>query len=200
MFEITDVCFYLFVFVRLGFFTHIETPSLSVKGSNFDLCWTLMAIEQWGFFSVPHLLWHGASVYNGHLRGPVTLTPIAERLAVELSLPVLQLRSVAANICIVFLNNTTRKGNQMNDFSDSKNEKPFKIVLNVLWIELTETKRAIVRTATVFILMICDTDIVVPYLIIIVSSRELRKAIWRVAINKTIRKFVVCAVNKHCYF
>ena len=31
---------------------------------------------------------HGASVYNGHLWGPVTLTPIAGRLAVELSLPV----------------------------------------------------------------------------------------------------------------
>ena len=45
-----------------------------------------MAIEQWGFFSVPHLLWHGASVYNGQLRGPVTLAPNAERLAVELSL------------------------------------------------------------------------------------------------------------------
>ena len=30
--------------------------------------------------------WHGVSVYNGHFRGPVTLTPIAERLAVELSL------------------------------------------------------------------------------------------------------------------
>ena len=32
---------------------------------------------------------HGASVYNGHLnlRGPLTLIPIAERLAVELSLP-----------------------------------------------------------------------------------------------------------------
>ena len=30
-------------------------------------------------FSVPHLLCHGASVYNGHLRGPETLTPIAER-------------------------------------------------------------------------------------------------------------------------
>ena len=27
-------------------------------------------------------------LYNGHLRGPVTLTPIAERLEVELSLPV----------------------------------------------------------------------------------------------------------------
>ena len=33
---------------------------------------------QWGFFGKPHLLWHGASVYYGHLRGPVTLTPIAE--------------------------------------------------------------------------------------------------------------------------
>ena len=32
----------------------------------------------------------GASFYNGHLRGPVTLTPIAERLAVELSLLVLK--------------------------------------------------------------------------------------------------------------
>ena len=53
-----------------------------------------MAIEQWWFFSVPHLriLWHGTSVYNGHLRGPVTLTPIAARLAV-LSLPVVRLRS-----------------------------------------------------------------------------------------------------------
>ena len=29
------------------------------------------------------------SVYNGHLGGPVTLTPDAERFAVELSLPVL---------------------------------------------------------------------------------------------------------------
>ena len=38
---------------------------------------------------MPHLLGHGASVYNGHLRRPMTLTPIAERLAVDLSLPVL---------------------------------------------------------------------------------------------------------------
>ena len=38
-----------------------------------------LQIEQWGFFSVPQLLWHGTSVYNGH---PVILTPIAERLAV----------------------------------------------------------------------------------------------------------------------
>ena len=37
---------------------------------------------------MPHLLRHGPSVYNGHLRGAVTLTPNAERLPVELSLPV----------------------------------------------------------------------------------------------------------------
>ena len=37
---------------------------------------------------LPHLLWHGASVYSDHHRGPVTLTPIAECLAVELSPPV----------------------------------------------------------------------------------------------------------------
>ena len=40
-----------------------------------------MAIEQWGIFNVPYLLWHGPTLYNDHLR--------AERLAVELSLPVL---------------------------------------------------------------------------------------------------------------
>ena len=56
------------------------------RAANFDLCSALMAIEQWRLFSVPHLLWYGASVYNGHLRGLVTLAPIAERLAVELSL------------------------------------------------------------------------------------------------------------------
>ena len=31
---------------------------------------------------------NGPTVYNGHLRGPVALTPVAERLAVVLSLPV----------------------------------------------------------------------------------------------------------------
>ena len=41
------------------------------------------------FFSVPHLLLHEASVSNGHLRGPLTLTPIAERLTVELKIPIL---------------------------------------------------------------------------------------------------------------
>ena len=44
---------------------------------------------------MPHLLSHRASVYscNGLLRGPATLIPIAECLAVELSQPVFRLRS-----------------------------------------------------------------------------------------------------------
>ena len=47
------------------------------------------ARHSWPFISVPHLLLHRTSVYKSHLRGPVTLTPVAERLAVELSLSVL---------------------------------------------------------------------------------------------------------------
>ena len=43
--------------------------------------------EMRGFLSVLHLLWHGACIYNGNLRGPVTLTPIVERFSVELSPP-----------------------------------------------------------------------------------------------------------------
>ena len=44
------------------------------RAQNFDLWLALMAIVQWGFISVPHLLWHGASVYNGHLQRSVTHT------------------------------------------------------------------------------------------------------------------------------
>ena len=83
------------LFVLYGFYVQLENFSLIWrrhhywwKVDNFDLCSALMAIEQWGFFSVPDLQWHGSSFYNGHLRGPVRLTPIAGRLAVELILPV----------------------------------------------------------------------------------------------------------------
>ena len=38
-------------------------------------------------FSVSHLQWHRSTVYNGHLRGPMTLVPVAERLTVKLSRP-----------------------------------------------------------------------------------------------------------------
>ena len=63
-------------------FTHGESP-LRLRAAKFDI-----AIEQLGFFRMPHLLWHGSSVYNGHLQRPVILTSVAERLAVELSLTI----------------------------------------------------------------------------------------------------------------
>ena len=46
------------------------------KSQDFRIKQRLQAICDW------------VSIYNGHLRGPVTRTPIVERLAVELSLPV----------------------------------------------------------------------------------------------------------------
>ena len=73
----TYIC--LFLFVSFGFFFPLENFSLiwsrhdhhyRWRAANFDLWSAFMAIEQRGFFSVPHLLWNGASVYNGHLRGP----------------------------------------------------------------------------------------------------------------------------------
>ena len=63
-----------------------------------------MAIEQWGFFSMLHLLWHGAFVYNGHLRGPLTLASIAERLEVEENTPT----NCAHNVYECLENNTAR--------------------------------------------------------------------------------------------
>ena len=82
------VCF-VWIFL-LGFsshskiFTHLETSPLKISNLNS----ALMAIEQRGFFNVPNLLWHEPTLYNGHLWGPVTLTSVAEGLAVELSLPI----------------------------------------------------------------------------------------------------------------
>ena len=73
----------LWILVPLKNFSLILRRHLYLwRTANFNLCSALMAIEQWGFFSMPHLTWHGASMYNG----PVTFTPIAEPLAVKLSL------------------------------------------------------------------------------------------------------------------
>ena len=80
------------LFVRLCFLVPLENFSFiwrrhlyQWRATHFDLCLAPIAIEQWEFLCVTHLLWQGASVYNA-CGGPVTLTPIAERLAVELSL------------------------------------------------------------------------------------------------------------------
>ena len=75
------VCLFLFVWSLLS---HSRNFSIiwrrhhcRWRAANFDLCSALMAIEQWGFFSMPHPLRQGPNVYNGHLRGPVTLAPVA---------------------------------------------------------------------------------------------------------------------------
>ena len=49
------------MFVHLKFIVPLENFSLICRwrAANFDLCSALMAIELWGFFNVPHLLWHG---------------------------------------------------------------------------------------------------------------------------------------------
>ena len=66
----------------------IRYSFLDVSNTGEGYAWHLWSLSSEGSLnSVPHLLLHGASAYNGHLRGPVTLTHIAERLAVELSLP-----------------------------------------------------------------------------------------------------------------
>ena len=80
------------------FFTHLETSSLPMKSCKF---WPL--VGSYGLWAVkvlhtPHLLGHRTSVYNSHLRGPETLTPIAEPLAVAAHYLFLRLRSVAAGI------------------------------------------------------------------------------------------------------
>ena len=60
------------------------------RTTNFDLNSKLMAIKQWGFLNVPHLLWHGPTLYDGHILRPLTLTAFAEIVAVGLSLPELK--------------------------------------------------------------------------------------------------------------
>ena len=76
------VCLFVWSFCPTRyFFTHLETSPLTsplpVRGCKF---WPMLGT---------HDHWAVSVRYNGHLRGTMTLTPIAERWAVELSIPVL---------------------------------------------------------------------------------------------------------------
>ena len=83
------VCLFMGFSSHSRIFHSYGDVTISTEGSNLDLYTALVAIEQWVFFlTVPHLMWRGPALYNGHLLRPVTLIPNAERLAVELSLPV----------------------------------------------------------------------------------------------------------------
>ena len=102
------------LFVCLWFFIPLENFSLIWRcqhwwmSANFDLCSALMAFEHWWFFGVPYLLWHGASVYNGHLREAVTLTKLPNVLQWSCHCLFLRLRSVAAGIWTPILPLVTR--------------------------------------------------------------------------------------------
>ena len=90
------------LFVCMGFFIPLEnflviwrrTSTLPVTGCEF--CSEYMAIEQWGFFSVPYPLWHRASIYNDYHREPLTHTPILSSGDVDICF--FPLTSVAAEI------------------------------------------------------------------------------------------------------
>ena len=61
----------MFVCGFLSYSRIFHSGDVTITGEGLQivyLCETLMAIEQWEFFSLPHLLWHGASIYDGDLR------------------------------------------------------------------------------------------------------------------------------------
>ena len=79
----------MFGFFCLEFIVPLENFSLMWRRHHYRRRAAIFYIcsALWPQNSEGSLTCHGASVYNGYLRGPVTLTPIAERIAVELSLP-----------------------------------------------------------------------------------------------------------------
>ena len=68
--NVLELWYVCFVFC-LRIYTHFLW-----RATNFELYWALTADEQWGFLNVPQLPRHGPTLYNGHLRGPVTLKPV----------------------------------------------------------------------------------------------------------------------------
>ena len=101
--HIDFIIYYVLFICLLRFIVPLENLSLIWRRhhcrwmfANVDLwCLAPMAIEQWGFSNVPQSLQHGPTVYNVHLRGPVTLTSVAERLAGSCHYRFSRLKSVA---------------------------------------------------------------------------------------------------------
>ena len=58
------VCLVVCLFVRVWDVRHPHKKRVS----NVKLPLALMTIGRWWLFSIPHLLWHGASINIGHLR------------------------------------------------------------------------------------------------------------------------------------
>ena len=124
------------------------------RAANFDLCSALMTIEQWGFFGVPHLLWHGTSVYDGHLRGPVTLAPTTELLAVELSLSVLTAWIRTPNLLLAGPTLLSRqKIHFFLIFLSTPNHRPIKPQYKIMMTEGGSTKIIYFMTPEIYVLV-----------------------------------------------
>ena len=71
------VCLFGFFFLKGG--GHVSLQNVSHLRRRHHCRWkaalypALIAIEELGFLSMPHLLWYVTTLYNGHLRGPVFL-------------------------------------------------------------------------------------------------------------------------------
>ena len=79
-----DTAWFLLLFV-CGFTSH-SFGDVTIIGEGLQL-WPMLATHNDSFRAIPTV---GQTIlYIGHLREPVTLIPVAERLAVELSLSVL---------------------------------------------------------------------------------------------------------------
>ena len=109
-------CFVFLVFSAfrptVEFFTHMETSPLPVKGCKFDLYSALVAIEQWLFSTVSHLLWHRHpfKIVNSEITWHSYLLPNVCNRAVTtclddlgLSWPDIELRSPASEANVTAL-------------------------------------------------------------------------------------------------
>ena len=104
--EIKTTIFFVCLFVcLLEFIVPLENFSLiwrrhhcRWRAANFYVCSALMAIEQLGFFNVPHLLLHGPTLYNGHLRHSHMLPSVWQWRCHYL---LLRLRSIATGVLYV---------------------------------------------------------------------------------------------------
>ena len=79
------VCLYVWAFSSQSRIYH-SYGDVTIAGEGLQIL--TCAWHSWSLSNEGSLACHGASVYNGHLRVPMTLTSIAELLTVELSLPV----------------------------------------------------------------------------------------------------------------
>ena len=83
---------------------------ITVEGLQMTYAWHSWPLNSEGSLAChTYCTWHGASVYNSHLRGPATLTPIAERLEVELSL--LVFTTHCANAAVKMFETSTLRAN-----------------------------------------------------------------------------------------